>query len=106
MKFQALHDNKFWYDKECKNEKKEMNKLRRSYRSDLLLNTNDQEISAAKMNYFRRRRIYKKLRWRKEREYWNKKKDELRNFKSYNPKLFWRKLKLKIKTSKVNFSKK
>ena len=101
--YQALRDNKFWYDKECKNEKKEMNKLRRAYRSALLLNTNDEEISTAKMHYVSGRRIYKKLRRRKEREYWNKKKDELRNFKSYNPKLFWHKL--KNKTSKINFSK-
>ena len=30
--YQALRDNKFWYDKKCKNEKKEMNKLRRAYK--------------------------------------------------------------------------
>ena len=29
--YQALRDNKFWYDKECKNQKKEINKLRRAY---------------------------------------------------------------------------
>ena len=99
--YQASRDNKFCYDRECKNEKKEMNELRRAYISTLLLNSNDQEISTARMHYFSRRKIYK----RREREYWNKKKDELRNFNSYNPKLFWHKLKLKNKTSKINFSK-
>ena len=83
--YQALRDNKFWYDKECRNEKKEMNKLGRANKSALLLITNDQEISTAKMHYVSRRRIYKKLRRRKEREYWNRKKDELRNFKQLQP---------------------
>ena len=65
-----------------------MNKLKRAYKSPLLLNTNDQEISTAKMHYFSRSRIYKKLRWRKEREYWNEKKDDLRNFIFTTPNYF------------------
>ena len=56
--YQALRDDKFWYDKECNNEKKEMNKLRCAYKLALLLNTNDQKVSTAKIHYFSRRRIY------------------------------------------------
>ena len=98
-----VNKNKIWYDEDCKNEKKEMNKLRNVYKRALRDNASNDKTVKAKSEYFERRRSYKRLRKKKEINFLAKKKTELKNMKSNDPEQFWRKLSLKTKSSEKKY---
>ena len=94
-----------WFDDECRDFKKTVNKNRKRFQEAIRNNYPNTELIRLKSEYFNSLKIFNKIKKRKENNYWKIKKEHLRTLKTENPKDFWRKLKLKHSGIETNFSK-
>ena len=95
-----------WFDDDCKKaKKKEVNKKRKSYQQALKDKPSRDTLDLYKEKYFRSLNEFNYLKQKKERFYWQIKKESLGKTKTKTPKEFWNKLKLKNKGLPFSFKK-
>ena len=84
-----------WFDEECKEMKRQVNRKRRSFQNILKDPTKTEQMESYKRMYFDRLRVFNKLKKKKENDYWKSRKQNLSTFLSKSPKEFWNQLKIK-----------
>ena len=89
-----------WFDEECKEMKRQVNKKRKSFQNILKDPTKTEQRESYKRMYFDQLRVFNKLKKKKENDYWKSRKQNLGTFLSKDPKEFWNQL--KIKRTEVN----
>ena len=84
-----------WFDKECKEMKRQVNKKRKSFQNILKDSTKTEQRESHKRMYFDQLRVFSKLKKKKENDYWKSRKQNLSTFLSKDQKEFWNQLKIK-----------
>ena len=84
-----------WFDEECKEMKRQVNKKRKLFQNILKDPTKTEQRESYKRMHFDHIRVFNKLKKKKENDYWKSRKQNLSTFLSKNPEEFWNQLKIK-----------
>ena len=85
--------------------KGQLNSARKRYQESIRIHSDAKKQAELRDAYFNERRNYHKKCRKLERSYWNQQKQDLSNFRSRDPKEFWKKLNLKPKSKSYQFTK-
>ena len=99
------HEKVPWMNEECKALKGQLNSARKRYQESICIHSDAKKQAELRDAYFNERRNYHKKCGKLERSYWNQQKQDLSNFRSRDPKEFWKKLNLKPKPKSYQFTK-
>ena len=89
-----------WMNEECKAQS-----ARKRYQESIRIHSDARKQAELRDAYFDERRNHHKKCRKLERSYWNQQKQDLSNFRSRDPKEFWKKLNLKPKSKSYQFTK-